>query len=69
MKVWNTSTNVRYRQETLWLHFNSPSENVNKMHSAAFSTEKMKMGSYFIQEEQSKEKRVNAVHEKIFSVI
>ena len=69
LKVWNTFPNVRYRQETVRLHFNSPSENANTVHSAAVSTEKMKMGSYFLQEEQSKEKQVSAVYEKIFSAI
>ena len=29
LKVWNTSPNVRYRQETVRLHFNSPNENGN----------------------------------------
>ena len=60
LKVWNTSQNMRYQQATVRLHFNSPSENANTMHCAVVSTEKMKKSSYFIQEEQSKEKRVNA---------
>ena len=38
------------------------------MHIVAASTEKINKGSYFIQKEQSKEKQVNAVYEKIFSV-
>ena len=33
LKVWNTSPNIRYRQETVRLYFNSPGENVNTMHS------------------------------------
>ena len=38
------------------------------MHIVAVSTEKMNKGSYFIQKEQSKEKQVNAVYEKVFCV-
>ena len=56
LKVWNTSPNVRYRQETFQLHFHSPSENVNtmkckylNMYRATVSMEKEK-------EKQSKEK-------------
>ena len=38
------------------------------MHIVAASTEKINKGSYFIQKEQSKEKQVNAVYEKVFCV-
>ena len=61
LKVWNTSPNFRYRQETVRLHFHSPSENVNttkgkyvNMYRATVSIEKEK-------EKQSKEKRVKAL--------
>ena len=55
LKVWNTSPNVRYGQETVQFHFNSPSEIQCTVQQSLY-TEKMKKGSYFIQKEQSKEK-------------
>ena len=67
LKVWNTSPNVRYGQETIQLHCNSPSE---KKYTVQKSVQKkINQVSYFIYKEQSKEKRVNAVYEKLFSVI
>ena len=69
LKIWNSKPNVRCRQETIRLHYISPSDTQKTMHNAAVTTEKIKKGSYFIQEEQSKEKRVNDVYEKIFSVV
>ena len=57
LKVWNTSPNVRYGQETVQLHFNSPSEIQRTVRQSLYIyTEKMNKGSYFTQKEQSKEK-------------
>ena len=55
LKVWNTSPNVRYGQETVQLHFNSPSEIQCTVWQSLY-TEKRNKGSYFIQKEQSKVK-------------
>ena len=42
LKVGNTSPDFRYQQETVRLHFCSPSENRNTMHSTTVTTEKEK---------------------------
>ena len=44
VKVWNTSPNVRYGQETVQLHFNSPSEIQCTVRQSLY-TEKMNNGS------------------------
>ena len=67
VKVWNASPNVRYRTETIRQHFIKSKEVKATMHSLAADKEKQKSKSYFVKEDQRKEKVMNPVYHKVFA--
>ena len=67
VKVWNASPNVRYRTETIRQHFIKSKEVQATMHSLAADKEKQKSKSYFVKEDQRKEKVMNSVYHKVFA--
>ena len=65
-KVWNSEASTRFRTEAVRDHFKKSREE-KTLHADAISAEKIRCGTYFIENEKKEEHLSNLCNEKVMS--
>ena len=67
LTVWNKEPNVRYRPETIRVHFIKAEDVKDTMHCISAQKENLKHSSFFVKDHQEKDSTLNASSEKVFT--
>ena len=67
-RIWNCGPNIRYRPETVKVHFKKDTYK-QTMHKDALTTKLAKYGRYFAEKEKEEEKLFYASNEKVFTAL
>ena len=67
-KLWKSEASTRFRTEAVRDHFKK-SRDVKTMHDDAISTEKIRCGTYFTENEKKEENLSNLCNEKVMSAL
>ena len=67
-RIWNCGPNIRYRPETVKVHFKKDTYK-QTMHKGALTTKLAKYGRYFAEKEKEEEKLFYASNEKVFTAL